>query len=200
MFTLEHNLCFVNIDIDYLKALHAVCPEVPYREKGYEHKPFIGLLVWNKGQQYAIPLSSAKPKHITWKNATSDRFLIYETTTAASMTPQDIFLPLEDASATFPMVKHIFSVIDLKKMIPVNSHVFTPVYINPTAQDSVDVIKYKILLTKELRFCIKIKDALLKKASKLYQRQITTGKVIPFCVDFKRTEQVCNQYTQTTDI
>lgn len=77
MFTLEHNLCFVNIDIDYLKALHAVCPEVPYREKGYEHKPFIGLLVWNKGQQYAIPLSSAKPKHITWKNATSDRFLIY---------------------------------------------------------------------------------------------------------------------------
>ena len=98
------------------------------------------------------------------------------------------------------MVKHIFSVIDLKKMIPVNSCVYTPVYINPTTQDSVDVIKYKILLTKELRFCIKIKDALLKKASKLYQRQITTGKVIPFCVDFKRTEQVCNQYTQTTDI
>jgi ABC-type polysaccharide transport system permease subunit len=79
-----------------------------------------------------------------------------------------------------PMVKHIFSVIDLKKMIPVNSCVYTPVYINPTAQDSVDVIKYKILLTKELRFCIKIKDALLKKASKLYQTVI----LLPFLMSW----------------
>ena len=35
---------FVNVDTDYLKYLNKVDPEVQYDGKGYENKPFLGIL------------------------------------------------------------------------------------------------------------------------------------------------------------
>lgn len=45
MFELEDKLCFINVEMNYLKELHNVCPEVYYRENDYENKLFMGILV-----------------------------------------------------------------------------------------------------------------------------------------------------------
>jgi ABC-type multidrug transport system ATPase subunit len=55
-------------------------------------------------------------------------------------------------------VKHILSVMDIKKMIPVVDGVYSRVNINPEDKDTDEVKKYKDLLNKEYSFCLKIID------------------------------------------
>jgi ABC-type multidrug transport system ATPase subunit len=87
-------------------------------------------------------------------------------------------------------VKHILSVMDIKKMIPVVDGVYSRVNINPEDKDTDEVKKYKDLLNKEYSFCLKIIDEVIVKANKLYDKQMATGKVIKFCCDFKVLEEV----------
>ena len=62
MFSLKNNLKFISIDQKYLKYLHDFCKEVYWQPVGYETKPYLGILVEDKGNEYVIPLSSAKEK------------------------------------------------------------------------------------------------------------------------------------------
>lgn len=78
MFELEDKLCFINIEMKYLKKLHNVCQEVYYRENDYENKLFMGILVSKENRKYVIPLSSAKGKHKGWKDVDKDRYLVFE--------------------------------------------------------------------------------------------------------------------------
>ena len=91
-------------------------------------------------------------------------------------------------------VKHIISVIDIKKMIPIKPGLYTIVNMNPDTSDTEEAKKYKDLLNKEYVFCLKIMSALLSKANKLYDAQMATGKVKKFCCDFKKLEQICDAY------
>ena len=115
--------------------------------------------------EYVIPLSSAKDKHRTWKNV--------------------------DADSTF---KHILSVMDLKKMIPIKAGLYSEVDLNLAEDDSAAEKKYKVLLNIEYSFCLKIIDSVIKKASRLYEKQIRTKKVIRFCCDFRLLEEKCREY------
>ena len=54
--------------------------------------------------------------------------------------------------------------------------------------------KYQDLINKEYFFCLKIAEDLIKKANRLYDSQMTTGKFKKFCCDFKLLEQVCDTY------
>ena len=189
MFSLKKNLKFITIDQNYLKTLHDSCREVYYKPTGYEKKPYIGILIEEKGVEYVIPLSSAKEKHKSWKNVDTDRFLIFENCKTAETGTKDIYVKNKDG--TF---KHILSVIDLKKMIPIKSGLYSEVDLNPSKKDSVQEIKYKVLLNIEYTFCLKIIDSVIQKASKLYEKQISTGKVIKFCCDFKLLEEKCREY------
>lgn len=190
MFSLKKNLKFITIDQNYLKTLHDSCREVYYKPTGYEKKPYIGILIEEKGVEYVIPLSSAKEKHKSWKNVDTDRFLIFENCKTAETGTKDIYV--KNKNGTF---KHILSVIDLKKMIPIKSGLYSEVDLNPSKKDSVQEIKYKVLLNIEYTFCLKIIDSVIQKASKLYEKQISTGKVIKFCCDFKLLEEKCREYT-----
>ena len=189
MFSLQKNLKFITINQNYLKYLHDSCGEVYYKPAGYERKPYIGILVQENGIEYVIPLSSAKEKHKTWKNVDIDRFLIFETSEKAENGSKDIYV--KNADGTF---KHILSVIDLKKMIPIKEGLYSEVDLNPSERDSPTEKKYKVLLNIEYSFCIKIIDSIIQKASKLYDKQMKTGKVIKFCCDFKLLEEKCREY------
>lgn len=189
MFSLRGNLKFININQDYLKYLHDACPEVYYKQSGYESKPYLGILVNTENYEYAVPLSSAKEKHKTWKNVDQDRFVIYENCPIAKVSEKDIFVQISENEA-----KHILSVIDLKKMIPVKKGVYDFVNINPDKNDSLDTKKYKILLNLEYTFCLKIIEQIITKISRLYEKQIKTGKIIKFCCDFKLLEQKCDEW------
>lgn len=185
MFTLEGKLTFINIDQNYLKKLHSACSEVYYKVNGYENKPYIGILINKNDRKYVIPLSSAKEKHKTWKNVNKECFLVYETTKKSCMRKDDIWVTIDQDN-----VKHILSVMDIKKMIPIVEGVYSRVNINPDKGDTDEVKKYKDLLNKEYSFCLKIINEVIGRANKLYDKQMETGKVVKFCCDFKALEEV----------
>ena len=149
MFTLEGKLTFINIDQNYLKKLHDACSEVYYKPNGYENKPYTGILINKNERKYVISLSSAKEKHKTWKNVDKECYLVYEMAKKSSMRQRDIWVAAEEDN-----VKHILSVMDIKKMIPVVDGVYSRVNINPNDTDTDDVKKYKDLLNKESCRCL----------------------------------------------
>ena len=190
MFELEGNLKFVNVDLDYLKHLHNACAEVFYKPKDYDNKPYLGVLMTNNGKKYVLPLTSAKEKHKTWKDSYPDRFLVYAIEDKNAVGNSAIFVPTNDANK----VKHILSAVDIKKMIPVTDEVISFVDINPDNTDSEDITKYKDLLNKEYSFCVKIVDEILRKASRIYDKQISTGKVQMFACDFAKMESALDEW------
>lgn len=189
MFSLKDKLKFININQDYLKYLHEQCPEVYYKPIGYDNKPYLGILINSDKTQYVIPISSAKEKHKSWKNIETDRFLIYETCDIHSLSKNAICKEMPDG--TF---EHLLSVIDLKKMIPIKDGLYTKVDLVLSEKDSKETRNYKNLMNKEFSFCLKILNSIIQKASKLYEKQMKTGKVIKFCCDFKMLEQKCKEY------
>ena len=141
------------------------------------------------GAEYVIPLSSAKEKHKAWKNVEADRFLIFENCEKAERGSKDVYTRNADGS-----FKHILSVMDLKKMIPIKAGLYSEVDLNPSESDAPADKKYKVLLNIEYSFCLKIIDSVIQKASKLYEKQMATKKVIKFCCDFQLLEEKCGEY------
>ena len=67
-------------------------------------------------------------------------------------------------------VKHILSVIDIKKIIPIVDGLYSRVNINDDNSDTDEIRKYKDLLNKEYVFILKIIDEIIDKANKLYDK------------------------------
>ena len=191
MFKLKEKLTFINVNQDYLKKLHDACSEVYYKSYGYDNKPYIGILIDKNDRKYVIPLSSAKEKHKTWKNVNKECYLIYETSHKSNMGNEDIWVLIDG-----DIVKHILSVMDIKKMIPLVDGVYSRVDINKNNEDTDEVKKYKDLLNKEYSFCLKVIDEVIEKANKLYEKQMKTGKVDMFCCDFAALEEAADLYNK----
>ena len=189
MFSLKDKLTFININQDYLQYLHEVCQEVYYKPISYDNKPYLGILINNEGQEYVIPISSAKKKHEAWKNIDSDRFLIFEKYDRMLESPDAVCKRLPDGT-----IEHLLSVIDLKKMIPVKDGLYTKVNLIHSNSDSEQIRNYKNLMNKEFAFCIKLLPILIKKANKIYEKQMSTGKIVKYCCDFKLLEEKCREY------
>lgn len=189
MFSLKDKLTFVNIDQDYLKYLHENCSEVFYKPIGYDNKPYIGILINEDENKYVIPLSSAKEKHKFWNDVEADRFLIYEISNKKPLSKNAVFKENPDGT-----VKQIFSVIDLKKMLPIKEGLYTRVDLTTNPQDSVETRNYKNLMNKEFAFCLKILPLIIQKANELYDKQISTGKIVNFCCDFRLLEAKSREY------
>lgn len=188
---IDDRIRLVNVDVNYLSELHQVSEEVRCAQ-GYQNKPFIGMLIQNDNMKYIIPLSSAKPKHKGWKDESNYCFLIYEIVDKSVIPNNSIYVSTNDSS--YPnQVKHILSVLDLKKMIPVPEEVYSFIDVNAKDSDTKELQKYKDLLDKELKFCLTIKNKILEKAKKLYIKQTDKGN-IRFCVDFTAVEKVCKKY------
>ena len=189
MFLLKDKLTFVNIDQDYLKYLHENCSEVFYKPIGYDNKPYIGILINEDENKYVIPLSSAKEKHKFWNNVEEDRFLIYEISNKKQLSKNAVFKENPDGT-----IEQIFSVIDLKKMLPIKDGLYTRVDLTTNPQDSVETRNYKNLMNKEFAFCLKILPLIIQKANELYDKQISTGKITNFCCNFRLLEEKSKEY------
>ena len=189
MFTIDKRLKFVNVNLKYLEHLHKTCGEVFYKETNYENKPYLGLFITDGEKKYVIPLTSAKEKHKSWKVTYLDRMLVYQIEDKSDANKNAICIDLDENK-----VKHIFSVIEIKKMIPVIDSVITEVDINAKDEDTTEVRKYKNLLDNEYSFCLKNKESILSKASKIYDKQMETGKVMKFGCDFKKLEEAMENF------
>ncbi len=179
-------LSLYNINIDYLRYLSSVDPEVQFtQEKDYEQKPFLGIIVAIDTYSYFIPLTSGKPKHAKWKNVGPAHYLIYEQVNKAELRRRDIFKSISETEAL-----KIFAALDLKKMIPVRDALYTRIEFSALSDR-----KYADLLEKEYRFCQKIQDGILSKVTRIYREQKETGKVYPLYCDFAKLEKACDEYT-----
>lgn len=192
MFQFENNLTFVTVNQDYLRKLHNVCAEVYYKESEYENKPYVGVLLNDNGTKYVVPLSSAKEKHKTWKDNERDCYLVYEIVNKLDGHKNSVFVEIDQYK-----YKHILSVLDIKKMIPVVDGVYEKTDININKDDSDEITKYKHLLLKEYMFCLKIARGITEKADRLYRKQKETGKITKFCCDFEKLEKAALEYSLT---
>lgn len=84
------------------------------------------------------------------------------------------------------------------KMFPVIEGVYTIVNLNPENDDTEELKKYKDLLNKEYSFCLKIVDDVIRKANKLYSKQMSTGKILKYCCDFKALEIASSTYFENS--
>ena len=91
-------------------------------------------------------------------------------------------------------VKHILSVLDIKKMIPIKDGVYSIVELGINMKDNSKSKRYKNLANKEYRFCLKIIGSVITKANRLYDKQMSTGKVKKYCCDFGLLEKVCDEF------
>lgn len=162
------NFGFYTVDVDYLQFLNSRDSEV-YYNPSYRTavKPFVGIVVDLGGFKYFIPLTSAKEKHVKWKNSCNEHFLVYEVMDRSIEIEGDIYKPYSNDKKM-----HILSVLDLKKMIPVPPDSYDRIIF-----DQLEDKRYQDLFEKEYRFCLTIKQKILDRAEKIYTHQKETQLV-----------------------
>lgn len=180
------NYGFYEIERNYLRFLHSKDSQVFFEDtKKYKRKPYLGIVVGINDMKYCIPLTSAKKRHLGWKNVSRHNIVIYEVVSKSKIHKNDIYKRL----GTTDRYKKILAVLEIRKMIPINNQLCT--YIDFSNESNQN---YKALLEKEYRFLKPLKNSILKKAVKLYSKQTETGIVEPCCCTFKVLESAYNEY------
>ena len=164
------------VDMKYIRNLaHAddhVMSVSP--QVGKSSRPFIGVIVVCEDKQYCVPLSSPKEKHKYMKNDVD-------------------FMKILDG-------EKLIAVLNFSEMIPVRSDVIQPLNMRPNSSDDEKTRHYKKMTSKQLSFCQKNQDAIVRKANKLYTL-ITSGKASfnlqKRCCDFTRLESVLARYKKS---
>ena len=165
------NFGLYNVDVDYLRYLNSIEPEVQFSDdKYYEQKPFLGVVILIDDYSYFIPLTSGKRKHAKWKNVGPAHYLVYEQVEKSELRRNDVFKSISDTEAL-----KIFAALDIKKMIPVKEGLYSRIEFS-----SLSDRKYADLLEKEYRFCQKIQDGILVKANQIYTEQKKSGVGVLF--------------------
>ena len=137
------------------------------------NRPFVGIVVICDEHKYCIPLDSAKEKHKNQKN--------------------DV-----DFTRIFDGDK-LISVLNFNNMIPVDDCFITKINLRPSATDTPAQTNYKKLCIKEIEWCRKNQDAIIKKANKLYflvQKSNCSIMLKKRCNDFKKLEKVLEKQLQ----
>lgn len=194
------------VDTAYLKALWDEDHEVRFQEKAYENKPHLGILVGQNGMQYLIPITSAKHKHIYMPNSTQTTVTLYELVEPGvdNITAGAVLRPVRDLnllhekgvpdSEAGRYQERVISVVEINKMIPVKSGVYTLADLKTPPTLCKEEMLRRQLLRKEYGLCYLKRDAILRKANKLYENQMKSGKIAGFCCNFALLEKVCQSY------
>lgn len=169
----QARLQLYHIDLKYIRELQHADDNVMSisPQIGKSTRPFIGIVIICSDKKYCIPLSSPKPKHSTMKN--------------------DI-----DFSKVYADDK-LVGVLNFNNMIPVEDSLIFHVDLRPDCHDDITTRQYKAMCEKQLSFCRKNQDAIVKKANKLY-RMITSGKANASlrrrCCDYQKLESAMEHY------
>ena len=195
---------FVYIDMDYLKKLNEIEPEIFFdaENKNYKDKPHLGILLNNEGREYVIPLTSAKEKHKTWDNVTASWYRIYEIIEMSEIRENDIIVDIKnrDVLNRIPLEEQenykqrILAVLDIRKMFPVKKEVYTKIKFEISTKVSQKENQRMALMMKEYSFILNISDKIAEKASKIYKKQIEKNKVLKYHCDYRKLEKFVDEY------
>ena len=169
------NLYF--LDIKYVRDLHNADDNVqsvsPQIHK--ENRPFVGIIVVCDEHKYCVPLDSAKEKHKKQKNDVD-------------------FTRIFDGD-------RLISVLNFNNMIPVDDRFVSKIDLKPSEKDTPAQVHYKKLCIKEIEWCRKNQNAIVKKANKLYhliQAENCSRMLKKRCNDFKKLEKVLKNLLEKT--
>lgn len=165
----QERLNLYSLDMKYVRSLHNADDRVqsvsPQIHKN--NRPFVGIIVVCEEHKYCVPLDSAKEKHKTQKNDVD-------------------FTRIFDG-------ERLISVLNFNNMIPVEERFVTKIDLKPSDKDTQAHANYKKLCIKEIEWCRKNQDSIVKKANKLY-RLVQTPNCSTMlkkrCNDFKKLEKV----------
>lgn len=185
-------LKFYTVDNTYVKQLYQIDTEVFYESSNYDNKPYVGIIVQNGTYDYFIPLTSAKNKHKKWNNVTKTNYLIYELcpSNLSHIPPDWVYVQNKNN------IKHILSVLEIKKMIPVPEKYYSEIKFSKITDES-----YRNLLQKEYKFIKPLKESIYTKANTIYKEQKETGIVHNFHCNFSKLEKIydkCNIKVMST--
>jgi len=187
---LDNKIRMVYINPNYLKSLYNACSQVFYVDGEYI-KPYVGILICNNDRLYCIPISSAKKKTGHNNYAIHGKIIIYEDVKNKKNNKTSIYILNNNGT-----YKHLLSELVIYKMIPIKEGLFTDYLEGAKCKSNTNISKYKKLLQKEFDFCVKHKSEILNKATKIYNKQINTGLIKKYHVDFKKLEAICDSYTE----
>ena len=85
--------------------------------------------------------------------------------------------------------QRILSVLDMRKMFPVDDTVYTEVKFNISSNGSRSDNQRTFLMIKEYNFLNDISEDIAKKATKIYEKQIRKNKVLPYHCNYRKLEQ-----------
>lgn len=199
---------FVYIDIDYLEYLHEIEPEIYFDkdDTNYKLKPHLGILLNNDGREYVIPLTSGKDKHKDWADVTASWYRIYEVIdiTKDPVKANDVIVEIRNQDILKKIDKdkqkdyrqRILSVLDLRKMFPVDDSVYKKVKFDISSGMSRSDNQRTFLMIKEYNFLTKIADEIEKKATKIYDKQIIKNKVLKYHCDYRKLEKAFDKYRE----
>lgn len=199
---------FVYIDIDYLEYLHEIEPEIYFDkdDPNYKLKPHLGILLNNDGREYVIPLTSGKDKHKDWADVTANWYRIYEVIdiTKDPVKANDVIVEIKNQDILKKIDKdkqkdyrqRILSVLDLRKMFPVDECVYKKVKFDISSGMPRSDNQRTFLMIKEYNFLTEIADEIEKKATKIYDKQIIKNKVLKYHCDYRKLEKAFDKYKE----
>lgn len=199
---------FVYIDIDYLEYLHEIEPEIYFDKDApnYKLKPHLGILLNNDGREYVIPLTSGKDKHKDWADVTANQYRIYEVIdiTKDPVKANDVIVEIKNQDILKKVDKdkqkdyrqRILSVLDLRKMFPVDECVYKKVKFDISSGMPRSDNQRTFLMIKEYNFLTQIADEIEKKATKIYDKQIIKNKVLKYHCDYRKLEKAFDKYKE----
>lgn len=166
------------IDMKYIRNLARADDHVMSvsPQKGKQTRPFVGIVIVCGTQKYCIPLSSPKPKHSSMKNDVD-------------------FTKIMDE-------EKLIGVLNFNNMIPVDESCVIPLNLRITEKDDAAARNYKRMAIKQLNWCRRNQEAIIKKANKLYtmvQSEIAGGVLKKRCCDFKKLETVLWKWADGRD-
>ena len=156
-------------------------------------------------------INFSKEKHALWEDVTATNYRIYEIINIkkAVYDKDDIIVDIKNkdilkgklATGENPddYKQRILSILEIKKMFPIIDGAFT--YAEMDVVDGLDdkERRRRILMQKEYQFCVGIKDDIQNKASKIYKKQLKSGKVLKFHCNYKKLETVAESYSMTNN-
>lgn len=174
---------FYTIDIQYIKYLHSFDSEVYFNKQrhDYENKPYVGIIVYDNGIPYFVPLTSTKPKHLKLKNTGIDYLVIYEMISKEEIHSKDIIKKMDNGE-----IKKLLSVVDLRKAIPVAEGCYHEIDIR-THKD-------RDLLAKEYEFCKRKKNTIFSKTLSIIRHQKKTNEFKFAYCHFNLLEEKMKEY------
>ena len=162
------------LDLKYVRSLSKVDDRVMSisPQAGKQHRPFVGIVLVCGSRSYCIPLSSPKPKHTRMRNALD-------------------FMRIVNRN------EKLIGVLNLNNMIPVDSSVIRLVDMKCQPGDSADARRYKALLNDQLDWCNDNREAISRKANRLYDLVVRhperSRSLVSRCCDFRKLELVLDR-------